>query len=390
MKALIIKISLVAVILLAAVNVYALVDSRGTENTFDIATWNLKEFPRLDDRTVDTLAILIQDLQLDVIAVQEIMDTVAFADLLSQLDGWDGLYSTDGTSDYYQKTGLLYRTDQVSVLSWEPIFWTGYEWEFPRPPIRITLSVTLPSGTLDFYLIVLHLKAYDDDESRERRMAAMVLLKEYLDGIVPFLPNHNWMMVGDYNDELTDSEDENIFWDFLQDSTDYTFLTEELAGNVYWSSYPSYNSLIDHIMVTSSMMDIFGENGVIETLRLDDQYSRYLTVISDHRPVMAQFTDFSTGIEDDTPPLPDGFKITSYPNPFNATTNISFSLTSASQTKIDIYDCLGRRVTTLVDSYLNAGNYSIKFNASNLSSGVYFARLSTDDGVKVSKLNLIK
>lgn len=368
---------------------FALVEPRGSEETFDIATWNIKEFPLRGQRTIDTLAILIEDLQLDLISFQEISDTLAFMDLLSQLEDYDGLFSPDiRPPDNYLKTGIIYRTDQISILSWEPLFWNE-TWEFPRPPLRITVVAELPSGTFDFYLIVLHLKALDDDNSRARRMAAMAMLKDYLDEIVPFLPDHDWLVVGDYNDELTDPEEQNIFWDFLQDSTDYSFLTLPLAGNPYWASYPYYNSLIDHLMATEDALDEYGDNGETITLRLDDEYSNYSYVISDHRPVMSQFTDFQTGIKD-SPELPGSFGLVAYPNPFNASTNINFALTRASKARIDIYDCLGRLNRTIIDGHFEAGRYEVNFDAGELASGVYFIKLTSDYNTEIKKINLIK
>ncbi len=379
----------VTLIGILSINAAALVNPRGTEETFEIATWNIEWFPLQGQSTIDTLAILIEDLQIDVIAFQEISDTSAFRDLLSQLPGWDGFYSPDITSpNSYQKTGIVYRTDQVSVLSWEPLFWNdGYE--FPRPPIRVTIEADLPTGTFNFYVIVLHLKAFDDPESRARRMAAMELLKDYLDPLVPFLPDQDWMVVGDYNDELDDPEHLNIFWDFLQDSTDYRFLTEPLAGDPYWASYPSYNSLIDHIMVTTDCLTEYGEGGICQTLRLDDEYSSYSYRISDHRPVMAKFTDFPTGIEE-KPSLPKEFGLKSYPNPFNASTNIAFSLEQPGNVRLEIYNTLGQLTDILADRHFEPGNYTVKFNAEAYSSGIYFARLVTDSSSSAVKLNLVK
>ena len=381
--------SLIAVIVLCwAASSFALVNPRGTDETFDMATWNIETFPLRGQRTVDTLAILIRDLDLDLIAFEEISDTLAFADLLSQLPGWDGFYSPDFTSLGYQKTGLIYRTDEINILSWEPIFWNeGYA--FPRPPLRITVQANMPSGTFDFYLIVLHLKAFDTDEDRARRQAAMVLLKEYLDEIVPLLPDHDWIVVGDYNDELDDPPNENIFNDFLADSLDYDFLTLPLASDPYWASYPGYNSMLDNILITADVLGEYGENGETTTLRLDDEYRNYSYVISDHRPVMAQFTNFQVGIED-TPELPENITLHSYPNPFNANTNIAFSLKTRSHAKIDLYDCLGRHREALLDDDLEAGNYSVKLKGADLSSGVYFVRLVTDSGSQTVKINLIK
>jgi hypothetical protein len=61
-----------------------------------------------------------------------------------------------------------------------------------------------------------------------------------------------------------------------------------------------------------------------------------------------------------------------YPNPFNPETQIEFSLPRASKVSILVYDLLGEEVSDLIDEDLNPGNYNTKFNASNLSSGVYY------------------
>jgi photosystem II stability/assembly factor-like uncharacterized protein len=65
-----------------------------------------------------------------------------------------------------------------------------------------------------------------------------------------------------------------------------------------------------------------------------------------------------------------------YPNPFNPTTTVAFAVPSAAHVRLTVYDALGREVATLVDQDLSPGSYAAPFNASALSSGVYFYRLS--------------
>lgn len=65
-----------------------------------------------------------------------------------------------------------------------------------------------------------------------------------------------------------------------------------------------------------------------------------------------------------------------YPNPFNPTTTIAFSIIEAAKVNITIYDILGSEVTTLVDDIKERGYYTTSFNASNLASGLYFARIT--------------
>lgn len=79
-----------------------------------------------------------------------------------------------------------------------------------------------------------------------------------------------------------------------------------------------------------------------------------------------------------------------YPNPFNPSTVISFSLPAAHDVRLDVFDVLGRRVATLVNSRMQAGQHDISFDASRLASGVYVYRLSAGNFVQSKRLTLIK
>ena len=81
-----------------------------------------------------------------------------------------------------------------------------------------------------------------------------------------------------------------------------------------------------------------------------------------------------------------------YPNPFNPTTKIDFDLPQDSKVSIKIYDILGKEVATLVNELRTAGFYTVRFDASGLSSGVYFYRIITGDSkfVMTKKLLLLK
>lgn len=82
--------------------------------------------------------------------------------------------------------------------------------------------------------------------------------------------------------------------------------------------------------------------------------------------------------------------ITAYPNPFNPTTEISFSLNREARISLKIYDISGREVAALAKGYYFAGEFSVTFDGSNLSSGVYFAVLETENNRNSTKLLLIK
>ncbi len=79
-----------------------------------------------------------------------------------------------------------------------------------------------------------------------------------------------------------------------------------------------------------------------------------------------------------------------YPNPFNPKTKIRFSTKKRSNIKLNIYDILGTKISTLIDDVKNSGEYEIEFDGSKLSSGVYFYRLISDDNAITKKFIILK
>ncbi|UCC79563.1 MAG: right-handed parallel beta-helix repeat-containing protein [Candidatus Zixiibacteriota bacterium] len=98
-----------------------------------------------------------------------------------------------------------------------------------------------------------------------------------------------------------------------------------------------------------------------------------------------------TAIYDDLPSFPKKLMLLqNYPNPFNARTTIRFVLPKSQEVELSIYDLLGRRIEVLIDEYREAGVYKITFDASVLSSGVYFYRLRAGDAVETKRMVLLK
>ncbi len=89
--------------------------------------------------------------------------------------------------------------------------------------------------------------------------------------------------------------------------------------------------------------------------------------------------------------IPDGYALSqNYPNPFNPTTKIDFSVGKASNVKLTIFNVLGQKVATVLNKQLSAGSYSVDFNASALSSGVYFYGIEAGDFKIHKKMILLK
>lgn len=79
-----------------------------------------------------------------------------------------------------------------------------------------------------------------------------------------------------------------------------------------------------------------------------------------------------------------------YPNPFNPVTSISYTIPTDGFVNIKVYDIIGKLVAEIVNEYKSAGNYSVEFNGSEFSSGVYFYKMETPDFVQTKRMVLMK
>jgi murein DD-endopeptidase MepM/ murein hydrolase activator NlpD len=100
-------------------------------------------------------------------------------------------------------------------------------------------------------------------------------------------------------------------------------------------------------------------------------------------------TDTPTGIDDVN--IASDFSLEqNYPNPFNPSTTISFTISEPGFTSLKVYDVLGEEIAELLNEEKTAGSYKINFDASKLSSGVYFYELKSNELLEVRKMNLMK
>ncbi|MCX6162959.1 MAG: T9SS type A sorting domain-containing protein, partial [Ignavibacteriae bacterium] len=98
-----------------------------------------------------------------------------------------------------------------------------------------------------------------------------------------------------------------------------------------------------------------------------------------------------TGVTPISTTVPTDYSVSqNYPNPFNPSTKINFALPKSGLVTLKIYDVLGREVATLINEIKNAGSYSVDFNASALSSGMYFYRLESNGFKDTKKMMLVR
>ena len=99
----------------------------------------------------------------------------------------------------------------------------------------------------------------------------------------------------------------------------------------------------------------------------------------------------ATSAEGDQKNIPYKFMLNqNYPNPFNPSTKISYSIPEQSYVNLKVYDVLGREVATLADGEHVQGNYKFEFDASNLTSGVYFYRIQAGSFIDTKKMILLR
>ena len=103
------------------------------------------------------------------------------------------------------------------------------------------------------------------------------------------------------------------------------------------------------------------------------------------------FAKGTTLVEQDKNVIPTGYTLSqNYPNPFNPSTQIRFTITQTGMTTLKVYDVMGREVATLVDESLSPGAYTVKFDASHLSSGTYMYVLTSGSARLTNKMMLVK
>ncbi len=248
-----------------------------SSETFDIMTWNIEQFPKTST-TADMVEQIIETYDLDVIALQEITSISAFDALVSSLEGWSGFVTQFNGSNLM--VGYLYKAGEVTVdgtpmnLYEEASSENNNAFTAFRRPYLMKVSHT---NGLSVSLINIHLKCCNG--SQDRRRAASDLLKAYIDNN---LASEEVLMLGDYNDDIVDTD--NVFQVFLDDPQNYKFTTLPIAeGPQSGWSFPSFASQIDNILITD---ELFDNEVSTEVISIDNCVSTYGSVVSDHRPVV--------------------------------------------------------------------------------------------------------
>lgn len=141
-----------------------------------------------------------------------------------------------------------------------------------------------------------------------------------------------------------------------------------LSANTSHTFVPEWTNLTNSPLVV--LVDI-GNNGTID----DTLYINNTVDVEDRGSLLS----------------PDSYNLTqNYPNPFNPVTTIQYSIPQRSNVTLKVYDIIGNEVATLVNEEKERGVFSVRFDASNLASGIYFYRLQAGSFVETKKMILLK
>jgi len=263
--------------------------SFGTDSTFEVATWNIEWFPKNGQVTVNYVIDIIEALDIDLLAIQEVDEINDFEQLVDSLDAYDGYLE----SSWFAGLAYIYKTEVMQIDTIYQIYTTSQYWSpFPRAPMVMDLTF------MDQRIIIInnHFKCCgdgvmdsgDDSDEETRRYIASNLLKDYID---IYFPDENVIILGDLNDILSDTPANNAFQMILDDTDNYLFADYDIAmGNNSEWSYPTWPSHLDHIIITNELFDEFeNESSTISTIKIDEYLTggwwEYDNNISDHRPV---------------------------------------------------------------------------------------------------------
>ncbi len=296
------------------------------EDTFDAVAWNIEWFgdennspvgqnPMSDAIQRDSTATVLQRLNADVYAVEEIADDALFAELVAQLPGYDYIlsdaFSNPGGTPPFQKLGFIYNTETVSVVNTRAMFTsihplynggddsalvnypstTSRFFASGRLPFLMTADVTINGVTERIDLIALHARANSSNDPQNRydmRKYDVEVLKDSLDA---HFANNKVILLGDYNDDVDETVADipstiSSFQEYVDDTANYTIVSSALS-EAGLRSFVFRENMIDHIAITNELDDAYIENSV--TVHYEVYDADYAFTTSDHFPVSARF-----------------------------------------------------------------------------------------------------
>ena len=353
----------------------------GSERTLDIATWNVEWFgapnngPSNDAMQVENVADIINGSGIDLWALQEVVISSHTASLETLIPAhWQSHIATESGQ---QRIAFMWDTRVLQLRSVTHILQSFITDFAGRPPLKAEFTVTLPDTTFIATFITVHMKAFGDQESWQRRTEAAKRIKNHID--FTGLASQPVFFLGDFNDELAASTyagQTSPYRIFLDDPDDYTALTwplEQAGGATHQSG-----SFLDHIVVSNEADDLWLEGSTRVLTNLVTVNSFYART-SDHLPVMASFGPASV-TDRESQELPENTLLTAlYPNPAWGRVTLEMA-PHALDVQVEMVDVLGRVHSTTT---MSSGLHTLTLPE---TSGLWWVRVRGRTGVEYRPL----
>ncbi len=269
----------------------------GSDDRLDVMTWNVEWFgsssngPTDDDLQLSYITDLVNTIDVDLIAVQEISDVAYWNRLLFNCKDYNGVLSTWTQT---QKTGLLYKKGDFDFLYQKHIL-PNYEYDFGggRLPLEVGLMPKHPDWpkTDTLRIWVLHMKANTGSTSSKvlaynRRYNSGLALKLYIDNLGK---QNKGIVLGDWNDDF----DQSILTGYASPYQNWIKDTNYVVNSYGLSlskqrSTVGYPDMIDHIVSSPGMkLELIRDSTMV--LYADKWISNYGNIVSDHYPVYSRY-----------------------------------------------------------------------------------------------------
>ncbi len=290
--------------------------------TLDVMNWNMEFFgstiasygPADVQLQLQNARRLIDSVDADVIAVQEISDENLLQQLVDMLPGYARIcserysYSFDGPDPAFppQKVCFLYKTDVIKVVDERVLFEAMYDsaragystpldnypsgspssfWSSGRLPYMLTVDATVNGITERLNLINIHAKSGGASSDLQRKFFDVQALKDTLE---QYYPNANLIMLGDYNDDVDESigGGPSTFSTFVQ-ADDFKVVTAALS-EAGLRSYITQDNVIDHVTISNELFDNYLPGSARLVIPFN-YISNYVNTTSDHLPVVTRY-----------------------------------------------------------------------------------------------------
>ena len=266
----------------------------GSTESLDVMTWNIENFPK-NNNTIQYVENIIESGNIDIIALQEIASQNDFNTLVNNLDNWIGYRYSNSN---YGELSYLINLDHIDIIQAPYSILNQYDHYFAyRPPYVLKINF----NNKEIIIINVHFKCCGDGnleneywDEEYRRLQANYYLKQYID---TYFSNDYVIVLGDFNDDISESNTNNVFLNFINDSNYYFADTYIAEGPVSNWSFPNWPSHLDHILISNEFFNIFTDE-IIFTYKIDNymnSWQQYDNYISDHRPVFINFLWEATG-----------------------------------------------------------------------------------------------